>query len=582
VEGLIRTAKIIDCTIRDGGHLNGWNFSTDFVAKVVSALSETNIHCIEVGYVSTPGSFPGAGKWRYSTEKDLRAVVPSDVQCKIAVMGDIGKIRKEDFLPKDESIVDVVRLAFYPGHAEEAVGLGHELLDMGYEVYLNMMGIVCYTQPQLEEAIRLLFDCRVPNVVVSDSFGSLLPSQVRDLVRLFAKGTGKKIGYHAHNNLEMAFANSMAAVEAGASSIDATVYGMGRGAGNLPLEVMLAYLYHTENVPVNLVPLLELIESDFIGLKKELGWGYNLHYMISGLLKCHPNYASALLEEYNMDMTSVWANLMEVSKKNPVKYDRKVLAEIVKEGRFMPPEQRLERTEYSALEPGTVDIRPPSYAGRHRGRDFLVLGNGPSLKEYAGGIKEFARNNNLVVLGANYLQGLIEPDYHAFNHLGRFCKYAKFVSPKSRLLVGSYISDRIVRQYTGREYERLPYMNTQARFGIKDGVIQTNCGTVSLLLIGTAMVMGANRIYVAGLDGYKDVHGEAVNFYLETQEKPTKLETASLQAMCQEYLGQIRDYQLANGMEPFRIITPTSYSEHYAGGVLDGIQDGGKAREPPQ
>lgn len=566
--GNIKNVKVIDCTLRDGGHLNNWGFSTDFAARVVSAVSETNLPYIEVGYVSTKGTFPGAGKWRYSEEKDLRAVVPSDVQTKIAVMGDIGKIRKEDFLPKDESIVDIVRLAFYPGHAEEAIVLGHELLDMGYEVYLNLMGIVCYTKPELEDTIRLLFDCRVPNVVVSDSFGSLMPSQVQDLVRLFAKGTGKKVGYHAHNNLEMAFANSMAAVEAGAASIDATVYGMGRGAGNLPLEVILAYLYHTENVPVNLVPLLELIETDFVKLKQELKWGYHLHYMISGLLKCHPNYASALLEEYKMDMTSVWANLVEISRKNPVKYDKKLLAEVVG-NKFRQTGLQVPRTEYSLLAPGTADIGTPPYANRHRGRDFLVLGNGPSLKENAGRIKEFAHKNNLVVLGANYLQGLIEPDYHAFNHLGRFCKYAKFVSPESRLLVGSYISDRVVRQYTDREYERLPYINLPSKFGIKDGVIESNCGTVSVLLIGTAIVMGANRIYVAGLDGYKNVQGDSVNFYNETQEKPTKLETASLHVMCQGYLNQIRDYQAANGMGPFRIITPTTYSEHYDGGILD-------------
>ncbi|MBU0591900.1 MAG: hypothetical protein ABIJ34_02365 [archaeon] len=564
----IRNVKIFDCTLRDGGHLNNWQFDKEFAAKVVAALAETNIHCIEVGYRSTPGTFPGTGTWRFSKEDDIRAIVPADIQSKIAVMGDVGKIRKDDFLPKEESVVDIVRLAFYPGHEEEAVELGHELLDMGYEVYLNMMGIVCYTEDGLKKLINTMYDCRVPNVVVSDSFGSLMPSEVYELVQLFIKGTGKKIGYHAHNNLEMAFANSMSAIDAGASSIDATVYGMGRGAGNLPLEVILSHLYHIEEVPVNIVPLLELIENDFIKLRKELNWGYNLHYMISGLLKCHPKYANALLDDYKMDMPTVWANLMELSKEKPVSFDKQLLENVVQKNGSVKAHVMRRDVKYSDIKIERETPKPPDYIGRHAGKDFLILGNGPSLKDNIDEIKKFAKDNELIMLGANYLSGLATPDYHAFNNVNRFIRYGKFVDAKSKLLVGSYISNSIVKSVIGKEYERLPYMNSPEKFDIKDGIIQSNCGTISVLLIGTAIVMGAKKIYVAGLDGYKDMYGKKSTFYSETQDVPTILESHSLNSLCERYLDEITEYQKQNSMEPFKIITKTSYFEYYVGGIL--------------
>ncbi len=566
---IIRNVKITDCTLRDGGHLNKWTFDKDFASRVVWALSETNINAIEVGYVSKKESFPpDTGIWRFCEEKDVRSIVPAEIQSKIAVMGDIGKVGIEQFIPKDESVIDIVRLAFYPGQSREAIELGHEVLDLGYEVYLNCMGTVCYDEDGLKKLMRELFESKISNIVLADSFGSLMPRQIYNLVQLFKKATGKNIGYHAHNNLEMAFANTMAAIEAGAASVDATIYGIGRGAGNLPIEVLLAHLLHFEGIHTNIIPLLEIIESDFVPLRKELKWGYNLHYMISGLLKCHPNYASTLLDGYKMDMPSVWANLVEVSREKPIKFDKKLLEEVIERGKFSNEKKLDPRMKYSKIRVENIDFKAPEYQKRHGGKDFLVLGNGPSLKTDIEKIRRIVKEKELIVLGANYVHGLIEPDYHAFNNINRFLRYGKFVGENSKLLIGSYISDQIVHSITDKRYERLPYVNTSNEFGIENGVIQSNCGTISILLIASAIIMGARRIYVAGLDGYKQMNGNKTHFYSETQETPTNLESSSLNEVCSRYLDEIHKYQIKNNLEPFKIITKTSYTEYYDGGIL--------------
>ncbi|OGJ49671.1 hypothetical protein A2335_00765, partial [Candidatus Peregrinibacteria bacterium RIFOXYB2_FULL_32_7] len=419
-----------------------------------------------------------------------------------------------------------------------------------------------YTPEDIEKTLPKLYDSRVDMVTLADSYGGLLPNDVEHLVKLFKKGTGKMVGFHAHNNLQLAFANTIRAVEAGAGIVDASIYGMGRGAGNLPLEVLLSYIRHHENEYVNMVHLLEIIEQEFIDLKKKIGWGYNLHYMLSGMLGCHPYYASHLLEKHKLNMKDVWAKLIRIGKDRPMTFDKKLLEEVVAESTL--ENTKIEQIDFSRLAPETVKLEPPAYMKAHEGRDFLVLAQGPSLKKNITKIKEFAKEHNLVILGANYLHGLIVPDYHAFSSMSRFLQYHNFVDPNSKLLLGKYISEKIAKKYIKREFETIPYIDSsELSFDITDGIIQTNCATVSILLVGVAIVMGARRIYVAGLDGYQNVDDKETHFYKETVKVPKGQELNSLHNICQQYLTEIREYQIKNGQEPFQIITPTSYQEFY-------------------
>lgn len=561
---LFNQIKILDCTLRDGGHLNKWRFSKDFASRVCSALSESSIYCVEVGYVSKKDCFPpDTGIWRFSSEEDIRSVVSPGGYSKIAVMGDICKVELSNFIDKDDSIIDLVRLAFYPGHLEEAIQLGEQVMDKGYEVSMNLMAITRYPKVEIESAISSLYRSRIENIFIADSYGSLLPNQVYDLIRSFKVGTGKNIGFHAHNNLELAFANSIKAAEAGATIIDTTIYGIGRGAGNLPLEVLLSYISSRENRQVNMIPLLELIEDEFIKLKNELGWGYGLPYLLTGMLKCHPNYATELRKKYNLPLRKIWPLLVDISGKKPIAFDKNLLKATVLDSdqTLQPPD--LGELDFSVLKPINVNLTTPEYMNKHSGRDFLVLGQGPSLKDNIKKITEFVKNNNLIVLGANYLQDLIIPDYHAFSNYKRFSHYVSLVNPHSKLLLGVYFSDDVIRKYTNHDFEFIQYVDdSTTKFGITDGMIQTNCGTVSVLLIAVAIVMGARKIYVAGLDGYKQIDGNATHFYDE-KEKEKGRERISIHNLSKRYLEEIRQYQLAHGLEPFKIITPTFYSDYY-------------------
>ncbi len=217
-------------------------------------------------------------------------------------------------------------------------------------------------------------------------------------------------------------------------------------------------------------------------------------------------------------------------------------------------------------------LSTPDYLNRHPGATFLVLGNGPSLGAHRKEIHELIEKHRPIVMGANNITGFIYPDYHAFTNRRRLINYAHTIdSSKSKVLVGVHLPGWVIEKHYEGAYERIMYVNDHDRaFDICDGIIMASCRTVSVLLIGVALVMGGERVFVAGLDGYgllpsKD---EDVHYYKgerdhgpDVANKDTYLMQA--ESMCSRFLDEISHYMTQQGLEPFKIVTPTTYSDHY-------------------
>jgi len=191
----------------------------------------------------------------------------------------------------------------------------------------------------------------------------------------------------------------------------------------------------------------------------------------------------------------------------------------------------------------------------------LVLANGPTLKTHKHKIDQFIKQHNPIILGANNLENLFVPHYHAFNNKKRFSKYIQAVSSTSKLLLSEHFSSPFIQEQTDRSYELLFYDDIlSAHFEVNDGVIATNCRTISVLLIGIAIVMGAKRIFIAGMDGYiKGPSKNDVHFYAERDEKETK-QLLDQHQWCEKFLLEINEYLTKMGKEKLVSITPTSYS----------------------
>jgi len=282
-----RRVKVLDCTIRDGGICNNWAFSHDKVNRVFKALVASGIDYMEVGYRTKDGLFDPStnGPWRFCKEEDLaRAVEPGKV--KLSTMLDVGRVGTEDIPHSRDSVIDVVRIATYAHQLDEAFRLLDHSLNAGYETFINVMAISVLSEKEVDEFLLRLARSGVHNVAIVDSFGALYPHHVRFLIHKYMNylGEGIKVGVHLHNNQQQAFANSIVAVEEGVDFVDATIHGMGRGAGNCPLELLLFYL---DNPRFDVVPLLEMVE-EFAYERDGLRWGYHLPYTITGYFNIHP------------------------------------------------------------------------------------------------------------------------------------------------------------------------------------------------------------------------------------------------------------------------------------------------------
>lgn len=281
--------KILDCTVRDGGLINQWQFSDDFVRKVFIALSKSGVDYMEIGYKSSEKYFSRGenGAWKFCSEDDLKRIIGGlEKTMKLSAMADIGRIEYEDIPKKSESALDMIRVACYVKEVDKAISLAHHCMEKGFETTINLMAVSKVLERDLDEALDDLSKSEVPVIYLVDSFGAMYSEQIHSLAKKYiAALPGKQIGIHTHNNQQLAFANTIEAIIAGVNVLDATIYGMGRGAGNCPTELLLSFL---KNPKFDIRPILSIIQEIFIPMKAETEWGYHIPYMITGILNEHP------------------------------------------------------------------------------------------------------------------------------------------------------------------------------------------------------------------------------------------------------------------------------------------------------
>ena len=295
--------KVLDCTIRDGGLVNDHAFELPFVQRVYNTAVAAGIDVLELGYKADRKFYPRskAGPWKFCSEDDLRRVVgdnaaaaeaPAGSGLKLSVMADAERTDYHtDILPKDQSVLSVIRVACYVHQVPTALDMIKDAHDKGYQTTFNLMALSTVHERDMFDALEVVARSPVDVMYVVDSFGSFYSEQIRDLTGKFVKlahDAGKEVGIHAHNNQQLAYANTIEAMLSGATWLDSTIAGLGRGAGNCPTELLVGFL---KNPKFHLRPVLECVQDVFVPLSKKLDWGYSIPYMLTGQLNIHPRMA---------------------------------------------------------------------------------------------------------------------------------------------------------------------------------------------------------------------------------------------------------------------------------------------------
>ena len=307
--------KVVDATLRDGGLVNDFYFNDDFVRALYLTNIKAGVDYMEFGYKASKEMFDvnKFGKWKFSNDEDIRAIVGDNKSdLKIAVMADVGRTDyKTDIRNRTDSPIDLIRVATYLNTIPAAVDMIEDAAKKGYEVSCNIMAISNAQEGDLRTALDMLGQAPVDVFYIVDSYGAMYPEQVARLADLYlnmAAKYNKKVGIHAHNNQQLAFANTIEAVGDGVDWLDATYSSMGRGAGNCAMELLLGFL---RNPKYNVYPAIQFIDEHINKLKAEgTVWGYDLQYLMTGLLNQHPRTAIQFTKEKRTDYAEFYREVV--------------------------------------------------------------------------------------------------------------------------------------------------------------------------------------------------------------------------------------------------------------------------------
>ncbi len=307
--------RVLDATLRDGGLVNNFEFSDEFVHDLYLTNIKAGVDYMEFGYRADKEMFDEKkfGKWKFASDEDIRKVVgDNNTDLKLSIMADVGRCNyKRDIAKKSESPVDMVRVAAYIHQIPGAVDMIEDAHEKGYETTCNIMAISTSGENDWKAALEIIAKSSVDAIYIVDSYGSLYPEQIARICNIYNEigaKYNKKIGMHAHNNQQLAFANTIEACGDGVDYLDATYGSLGRGAGNCAMELLLGFL---KNPKYNIYPVLQFVEKHIPKLKEEgLVWGYDIPYLLTGLMNEHPRTAIEFASQKKTDYTEFYKNLI--------------------------------------------------------------------------------------------------------------------------------------------------------------------------------------------------------------------------------------------------------------------------------
>ena len=296
--------KVVDATLRDGGLVNNFEFSDEFVRALYAANVAAGVDYMEFGYRASKNVFNPKefGKWKFCDEEVLRDIVGENkTGMKIAIMADAGRCDyKTDILPKKDSVVDMIRVACYVHQIPLAIDMIEDAKAKGYEVSCNLMAVSKVAGDELDAGLRMISESSADILYLVDSFGNFYPEQIANYAQRYVSAmNGKQAGFHGHNNQQLAFANTIEACRWGVNYLDVTVNGMGRGAGNCYSEQLLSFL---KNPKYNVLPIFDLVEKYMLKMRADgLKWGYDIPYLLTAVMNSHPRSAIKFVADGRTD-----------------------------------------------------------------------------------------------------------------------------------------------------------------------------------------------------------------------------------------------------------------------------------------
>ncbi|GAB2694098.1 aldolase catalytic domain-containing protein [Aliiglaciecola aliphaticivorans] len=383
--------KLLDCTLRDGGYYNAWNFSSELVTDYLEAMDSLNVDFVEIG-LRTLKNEGFKGGCAFSSEYFLSSLnIPKNLENKIGVMINGSEIVDKTtqiesletlFNNSSDSIVSLVRIACHVHEFEACLPASKWLKDNGYLVGFNLMQVADRELEEITKLAKLASDYPIDSLYFADSMGSLSPEQVSLIVQALQAGWSGELGIHTHDNMGQAIANSLEAINGGVTWVDATVTGMGRGPGNGQTEYLSLAIEGLRAQTGNPTKLFEVIRKHFKPMQAKFGWGTNPYYYLAGKYGIHPTYIQEMLQDSRYSDEDIIAVINHLKVEGGKKFSLGTLESA--------------RHFYSGEPRGSWSPR-----NEIEGKSVLIIGAGPSIKDYQGLIENYIKTHKPYVIALN-------------------------------------------------------------------------------------------------------------------------------------------------------------------------------------
>lgn len=519
---------ILDCTLRDGGYINNWAFGRESIADIIRNLNDANIDIIECGFLEDCAYDPQTSVFS-CVSQIAPLIAPKKSRTLYVAMIALGDISPDKILPYDGTSIDGIRLTFHKHEWEEAKKVSRALMDKGYRVFIQPVGTTSYSDAELLRLIQDVNGLQPFAFYLVDTLGILYRHDMLRFFYLIDHNLDKNIyvGFHSHNNLQLSFSNAQELMRAESSRqiiIDTSVYGMGRGVGNLATELLAEYINVNIGVHYSIIPLLTIADRHLMSIYAQQRWGYDLPYFLSAAEKCHPNYAAYLLNKGTLSIADISKilSLLPVEKRDL--YDAKLVQE-----------------RYHAYQNFQIHDEQTLSCLRERlrGKTILILGPGTSLKTYRDKIMDFITREHPVVITINFVSGVFNGDMLFISNRKRLDLMKPLLEKPEFILATSNLAETLP--------QNVHFVNYSSYIG--EGRAADNAGAMLIRILKAA---GISSVTLAGLDGF-DVDA-ANNYCVTSYRKSMDREETDTK---NHNIG--RQLRLALSGVEYQFLTPTKY-----------------------
>ena len=479
--------QILDCTLRDGGYINDFNFGKSGINKIIEKLTLAGIDIIETGFLED-GEYDSDYSV-YNRVEQIAELLPADHGRSMYVaMACYGEYNLEQLSDYDGKSIDGIRVTFHYNEIEEALDYCRKIQEKGYKVFVQPVGTSSYSDAQLLTLIKSVNKMHPFAFYLVDTLGLMHKDEVLRFFYLINHNLAKGIhmGFHSHNNLQLSFSNCQALSSVESSrviSLDSSVYGMGRGAGNLNTELIASYLNEHIGSNYEVEPLREIVDEHIAKIKREHEWGYSVPYYLAAINGCHPNYAAYLSSKNTLNVRSISTILHMIEPEKRSLFNKSLIEE--KYLQF----QTHERADSEVVNELTSIVE---------GRNVLLLAPGVSIKFASDKIVGKAKDNNCIVISTSFVPDFITPDYVFLSNLKRYNTTFNPAKKKINLIHTSNIE--VDEESIQVNYSSL--LNSDDR--VRDNS--------SLMLLNLLAKLKPAKVFIAGMDGYAS---DKSNYYQE-------------------------------------------------------------------